>query len=373
MDPTTHASGYTEYGQPQFNGFTNNLLEGFDPSFFDNIPLIPNYDLALEPQSQASQNETSLAMLEALSSPPIAHRAKTRVSLACIQCRERHTKCDARKPTCTECRALGKQCTYAASRRGRNRGNNAKRLSYQPQGLEAGRPVEARNGASETSEPNTIRLDAAPGNFDLDFNTSDLHASNGSWQAGPESIDSERYIDYYFSNFHNAHPVMLPRQFLLQRLEVDRTLLRYLPVIEFIGSLFDEDAEKEFQTALRARAEATMAAADLPANPFTVQAIFVFAIATHACNDFERGRELLSKAIEVALHIKMNCKAFAKQCGEGHPVLEESFRRTWWHLYVTEGIFTGIRRLTDYTLRDVPADVDLPCEEAEFESGVRDS
>lgn len=42
--------------------------------------------------------------------------------LACVPCRRRHVKCDARMPICTRCRNSNSDCHYVRSRRGlRNR------------------------------------------------------------------------------------------------------------------------------------------------------------------------------------------------------------------------------------------------------------
>jgi hypothetical protein len=67
----------------------------------------------------------------------------------------------------------------------------------------------------------------------------------------------------------------------------------------------------------------------------------------------------------------MCSKSFAIANGEGCLVLEESWRRTWWFLYVTDGIFAGISHCLTFALRDIQADVDLPCEEATYQLGIR--
>lgn len=52
------------------------------------------------------------------------------------------------------------------------------------------------------------------------------------------------------------------------------------------------------------------------------------------------------------------------------PLLEESWRRTGWDLYIIDGMITGGRRESNFVLFDVAADVLLPCEEDEYLSGV---
>jgi hypothetical protein len=138
--------------------------------------------------------------------------------------------------------------------------------------------------------------------------------------------------------------------------------------MEFVGSLFAPGAAKGM---LRVRAESALPPDHLPATGFTVQSLLIFAIAVHACNEFVRARGILDHAIRIALQINMNSNSFSIANGEGCSVLEESWRRTWWSLYVTDGIFAGIRHCLTFSLRDIKADVDLPCEEATYQSGVR--
>lgn len=48
-------------------------------------------------------------------------------SLACVVCRRRHLKCDARMPICSRCQASQTECRYVQSRRGL-RSRNSKGL-----------------------------------------------------------------------------------------------------------------------------------------------------------------------------------------------------------------------------------------------------
>jgi hypothetical protein len=72
----------------------------------------------------------------------------------------------------------------------------------------------------------------------------------------------------------------------------------------------------------------------------------------------------------MALEIKMNSKEFATENGEGNPVLEECWRRTWWGLFVVDGTFAGIRHQASFTCWTVVTNTDLPCEEREYSRGV---
>lgn len=63
-------------------------------------------------------------------------------------------------------------------------------------------------------------------------------------------------------------------------------------------------------------------------------------------------------------------REFATAQGEGDPVLQESWRRTWWMVYITDGYYAGTLGTSELSVVDVEATVDLPCHESEYESGV---
>jgi hypothetical protein len=155
-----------------------------------------------------------------------------------------------------------------------------------------------------------------------------------------------------------------------QRLHNNEHSMRHLlPAMQFIGSLYE--AAPLNMNENRPRIEAVVSSIESPpSDGFTVQALLLIAIATHSNDDFAHARELLDKAVRLALTIGMNSQSFAQDNGEGDAVLEESWRRTWWLLYMTDGIFSRIRHCSTFSLHGVRADVDLPCEEALFHAGV---
>jgi hypothetical protein len=146
------------------------------------------------------------------------------------------------------------------------------------------------------------------------------------------------------SFFHKAHPWVLPRYYFLARLESDPGSLKYLlSVLQYIGSLFAPDISS---SDLRDHALQQLDHPNLPPNGFTVLALLLSAIAIHAEDDFERGRAILDRAIYMALEIRMNSRTFANM--ERDPVLAESWRRTFWGLYITDSLFAGIRQAPSF-------------------------
>lgn len=79
----------------------------------------------------------------------------------------------------------------------------------------------------------------------------------------------------------------------------------------------------------------------LPPTGFTVLALMIAAVALHGEDEFDQARSLLDRAIYMALEIRMNSRTFANM--ERDPILAESWRRTYWGLYITDAFFAGIR------------------------------
>lgn len=334
---------------------------------------LSDFDQTLESYTRTSQFQPA-DLLQSFTSPPPT-RAKSRVSLACIPCRSRHTKCDATAPECSQCRACNRTCSYTESRRGRakvSRVEQSQRTLREQKQLEIerdheGRNQQSRSGSNDASSANTNDSNLNSGWSPVDL--SGVHHTNYSPSRSMSDLDdSSKFLDLYYASFHDAHPIVLPRKFLNQRLQTNRSSLRHLlPVMEFVGSLFAQGSAKE---VLRARADFTLLTDNLPATGFTVQSLLIFAIAVHACNEFVHARGILDHAVRIALQINMNSNSFSAANGEGSAILEESWRRTFWFLFVTDGIFAGIRHCLTFSLHDIQADVDLPCEEANYQSGV---
>ncbi|XMA19980.1 hypothetical protein WAI453_012771 [Rhynchosporium graminicola] len=65
----------------------------------------------------------------------------------------------------------------------------------------------------------------------------------------------------------------------------------------------------------------------------------------------------------------MNQPDFALTTGEGDVVLQESWRRTWWFLFTLDGLFATISHYCTHRFQYTSMNVDLPCEDVEYESG----
>lgn len=85
---------------------------------------------------------------------PLPYSMSRPSSLACVPCRRRHLKCDARMPVCSRCLASNIDCGYVRSRRGL-RGNNA------------AQPVEEPLFGTDSSLADWLNATALPSDLDV--------------------------------------------------------------------------------------------------------------------------------------------------------------------------------------------------------------
>jgi len=343
-----------------FGTFDYDLTCDFDQADLDQ-PDQPHSALQTAAFHAISQPETSLI-------PGGNTKAKTRVSLACVPCRSRHSKCDAIHPTCSQCRDTNRNCEYAKSRRNRNR--LARGNSYQQHGQRHHERIEEE--VRELQHAPAVR---SVGDFGFDH---EAHPTPSTGRSSADISDTSlgskihsKMMKTYYTSFHRAHPLVLPSHAMEQRLHNNEHSMRHLlPAMHFVAWLYE--AAPASRNGQHSRIKDVMSLVESPpSDGFTTQAFLLLAIAVHSNDDFVYAREILDKAVDLALAIGMNNQSFARDNGEGDHVLEESWRRTWWLLYMTDGIFSRIRHCPTFSLHGVKADVDIPCEEALYHAGVR--
>lgn len=182
----------------------------------------------------------------------------------------------------------------------------------------------------------------------------------------PTSL-AERCIDSFYRHFHAAHPFVLPRRHLLQMSASD-SLEPLLAAMRWVGSLFIDVSSS--RASLYDEAHQRVRDPATPRDGFLVQALMVLIVGLDGSCRNEEARHLLEDVERLAIEIALNTRPFAVMYGRGMPVLEESWRRTWWDLFVIDGMIAGVHRVTNFALFDFPADVGLPCEERDYLSGV---
>ena len=206
--------------------------------------------------------------------------------------------------------------------------------------------------------------------------TAGSYDGQGAWSQSlslPQftSVASDPFIDVYYESFHRFHPCVLPRKYL-ERLysgpENQAAMRPLILAIRFLGSLY---AQSEYSSQLKeqVRKELDQAPQTSP-DPFMVQFYLLVAIALFWCGEEAKGRQTMDSAIQTALDLDMCHQRFAAENGKGDPVLEESWRRTWWQIYIVDGFLAATTGELTFKTCHVDASADLPCEEEDYEAGV---
>ncbi|KAI5459844.1 hypothetical protein BGZ63DRAFT_360444 [Mariannaea sp. PMI_226] len=324
------------------------------------------------------------------------------VPAACLACRGKHLKCDGQSP-CSRCTSSQSECIYVASRRGykgprRGTAKNSNKRHASSPARESSSSVDGQVRVSATTvapltstlpstfNPNIVLPDNSPSPF-VPSNSPPTRAHMGIYQHyHPHSGDAsgmilsshqvparvpvptpgQRCIDSFYRHFHPAHPFVLPRDYVL-RIAKEGTLEPLLAAMRWIGSLYIDAGptrQSFFDEAYRLAYEPAR-----PKDGFLVQAMLLLVLGLDGSCQQEKAREVLVDVERLAVQIGLNTRLFASLNSRGMPILEESWRRTWWDLYVVDSMIAGVHRTTNFLLYDIPADVALPCEEHEYVSG----
>jgi hypothetical protein len=309
--------------------------------------------------------------------PPPSRPSKpvSRASLACVQCRSRHLRCDATKPKCSRCQQQNSDCSYLKSRRGARARSSLQDAQGSITSSLQTSPGQSLIAPAAHFERNNSVGPVPPLVSDRSANSSSNSSTPASEDypiASPSSISQESFLDLFYTYFHTPYPCALPKTFFKQRMNDESTpgVKLLVLVMRFIGSLY---APRVCSTPLEDQVKAELAAQQPYPSAFEVQALTLYSIALYWYDELPRSREVLDDAIHKALRLGMNTRAFAKNNSGGDPVLAESWRRTWWQLYLADMHLSCSNHATFFTTsqRNIAATVELPCEESEYSSGVR--
>lgn len=350
--------------------------------------------------------------------PPSQHekaRLPRPAALACIECRRKHLKCDAKSPVCSRCHEAGFQCSYLKSKRG---GKRKYSRSVTDSAVSDSSPVQHQQ---RTQSPQRQWMDTSPAaaliylnqsrptalvSADLTntdsvatANTTAIHNLNAQSlvdvpvatttdviaSSSPQSLRSlqeqrvtqdsdgvlrgpaeETLVELYYENFHRSHPILFPKRVY----DSGRRYPSYLnAVVQYIGSHYSVISA----APLRELAAAELARSIGSENsPQIVQARLLYAIALHGNGEIKEARTRLHEAIDMALALGMNKKEFATFYSREESDLEaESMRRTWWELYVLDGYLTALdpRGPSSFRMSSINGDVEMPCEESIYAEG----
>ncbi|KAH7142671.1 hypothetical protein B0J13DRAFT_445418 [Dactylonectria estremocensis] len=267
---------------------------------------------------------------------------------ACLTCRARHLKCNGQQP-CPRCSSSKSECVYVASRRGRK---------------DAGRPTSQSAPDVPPTPPNRLTMGSNT-SIPAEPIAFDGHPNNVGRDQVPHRSLTELCLDAFYHHFHQAHPFVLPKRHFALVSESNREPL--LAAMQWIGSFYLKVGI--FRDVLLHEAYRLSNASDRSEDGFLIQALILLVIGLNGSGELERARAVLADAEMLAIQMSLNTNDYAACNGRGMPILEESWRRTWWDLFVVDSMVAGIHRATNFLLFDIPTDVALPCEEHYYFEG----
>ena len=291
---------------------------------------------------------------------------------ACLSCRSRHLKCSGSEP-CVRCQSEGDTCIYLKSRRGYKGPRKNKHAISGDERISDDQHSQldllgiglASKFYTSPELPITLNANHADQPLQLSANRNlDSHLPNDS--SNVTDLSQSDTFNAFYGIFYSNHPFLLPRVYLIELLK-EKTLPHLELVIRYIGSHYVSPSSiSNYRDAL----DDVLENQTLFHDGFMVQTLLLFAIVLHADDEVERSAQCLDSAISLALELGMHRTDFAQCNAENNPLIEESWRRTWWELYVTEGFCASVTQDRQFSLWGIPCDVCLPCEEASYFSGV---
>jgi hypothetical protein len=176
------------------------------------------------------------------------------------------------------------------------------------------------------------------------------------------SLGGDGYLlDVFYSNFHPTHPILPPLRMFYKFAQP----AYFEQVIKFIGAHFTPAASPEVY-----RPTIVASVVDQESSPEKVQALLLLTIVLHSRNERQEAGILLAQAMDLAYEMGMHRKSFAETMSEGDAIRAESLRRTWWELFIIEGMLTALGVRSSFTASMVPPEVPLPCEERIYQDGL---
>ncbi|KAL3421413.1 hypothetical protein PVAG01_07858 [Phlyctema vagabunda] len=330
----------------------------------------------IDAASDSLQDQDGLSASEPPPIPDVNGRAT--VPSACVACRSKHLKCDGQNP-CSRCNTNDLECIFVKSRRGykgpRKRDRTAASLTHsEPLACPA-----IRNGQSPSVNGSNFSTDLpdAPLRREQSLSqvTDDTFSLNGHDLANLGAIQfnpqyppldfKSRCFEAYFSQFNDSHPFLLPRNQLLKLLK-QKPMEHLEAAIRYIGSFYVKHAPTE---DLFLEAEKAIYRVDCPKDGFRVQALLLLAIGLDGYTTRDKALEILNEAEDLAMELGMHRRDYSLINGAEQRVLEESWRRTWWELFIVDGMIAAVHQESAFRLFNIVGDVPLPCEESDYASG----
>ncbi|KAG5805501.1 hypothetical protein H9Q71_009905 [Fusarium xylarioides] len=304
----------------------------------------------------------------------VSTRVNTRSSLACLECRTKHVKCDAKQPRCGRCVSYDKSCQYTASRRG---GLDRAALTERRRRLANKADAQLEHVVSEisvaVSDEGITLGDESVAGADMEvFDTSlpvptPVPENRETPHFNHGGITDDDLVKSYYANFHHLHPFAPPYKHLVQLSQA--SALNFNPLIaamRLIGHIYDTHQWSESLSSAVETQVSQLKASDA----VQVQARLLYSIALFWYTFKAEAKEQMDAAIDVAVKLEMHKQEFAATWGFGDPIMVECWRRTWWMLFIVDASYAGTLGTMNFKTLHVEPTAELPCEEEDYESGT---
>ncbi|KAJ5107388.1 hypothetical protein N7456_004063 [Penicillium angulare] len=261
------------------------------------------------------------------------------VTVACLNCRDRHLKYDGNPEGCARCRTSSIFCHYVPSRRGR-RGQPNDYLVIDTSCLSNLDDSELLTGSPL---PLVVPSDVSP-----------------PYLADAPQVTSSmgiHLINAYYEYFHPAHPILSPLD-IWTASSPPRFLIK---IVEFIGSHYFSPGQipkcpNDLWTATGAAAPSLEKA----------QSYLLLGILLHAHKVPDGAKECIGLAIQCSLNIGLHCRDTSDAMEVQDRARAECMRRTMWEIFVIDTLLAAVQ--VGGTLQfniGTPA-IALPSEEMSF-------
>ncbi|KAL3442368.1 hypothetical protein BJX65DRAFT_287053 [Aspergillus insuetus] len=274
---------------------------------------------------------------------PSQTSCNTATTVACLNCRDKHLKCDGNPSGCGRCRSLSLACYFVPSRRGRR-----------------GRPTDFSYLDTCFLTPTGIETshfvgDSLPLIVPSDVPTPSL----------PEHLRTApqmrlHLVKVFFEYFHPAHPILPPFD-----LWIASSPPQYLiSTIELIGLHHLSPCQvPEYPSDLWA----AIGNANLTLEK--AQSYLFLSIFSHGQKSPDCARKCVGSAIECAFMLGLHCRDLSDTVEPHDPARAESMRRTLWEIFVVDTLLAAVQvgGALQYNM-EIP-DVALPSEDDTFAVG----
>ncbi|CRL25723.1 Fungal transcriptional regulatory protein, N-terminal [Penicillium camemberti] len=310
--------------------------------------------------------------------------------VACINCRQRHQKCDGNIASCERCARSNLICQYVPSRRGLRFPPEREPQFLHATSLEPSTPADLwyphvdlnihQQANLDIASPDILVSDGSFGvgdffpSFSLgdtqlcdDYRTETFFIAHDTMSIDqpilsrhdvPSQGDFDTpLIQSYYMYFHPSHPLLPPLKSLL-RLKPPHYLLR---TMEFTALHYVSRASTDLT-----RREIVPLVYNADDAVEKVQALIILSIVLHSRDEPKEARYCLAQAIQLAFKLNMHHKHFAEESALGDLVREESSRRTWWELFIVDVTQAALQFGSTLIINLDRLESFLPCEEESF-------